>query len=125
MCYAKILIGLATVQSALSIGVSLTQYTGGQCEDSNFISPIINIGKDYCNTFVDMQVGSSLSVDTFTASDDLNFSCGDGQLVVLQVWQSSGNCENIPDATIGALSTEPTEGGCIIMPVRSAQLHCQ
>lgn len=67
-----------------------------------------------------------MTVSSFTAGNDgTDFTCSDGKNVVLQVWQSSSNCNNIPDATVGPIASEPQEGGCIIMPVRSAQFACQ
>jgi len=115
-----------TGQTALSIGVSLTQYGGNSCQEDTFISPIWNQYADgACNTFSSSPVGKSLSVDTFnTNGGGGDFTCPDGQYAVLKVWQSSDNCGNIPDASIGALSMTPQEGGCIIMPARSARLEC-
>lgn len=115
-----------TGQTALAIGVSATQYSGNNCQEDTFISPIWNqIPGGACNSFSSSPVGKSLSVDTYFTDAASDFTCPDGQYAVLKVWQSSDNCGNIPDASIGALSMTPQEGGCIIMPVRSAMLECQ
>jgi hypothetical protein len=125
------LVGVAmTAQTALSIGVSLTQFNGieagtGRCDESTFISPIWNIANnvDYCNIFSDSPVGKYYRVDTFQTTDG-DFSCPDGQDIFLKIWQSSPGCGNLADASIGPLSTTGQAGGCIQGPVRSAKLNC-
>ena len=116
---------MVAVQPAVSIAVGLAQFSGGTCEDDTFISLIITItaGNVYCSNW-DTPVGKSLFVSTYAG----DFTCPDGQIIVLKVWQSSKDCKDcakISDATIGPLATEATDGGCNIMPVRSAQLACQ
>ncbi|KAH9880246.1 hypothetical protein IAQ61_000535 [Plenodomus lingam] len=120
---AKVLLSLTlTAHPVLSLGINLAQFSGGTCEDDTFISPIIyyTAATGDCFTW-DTAVGKSFSVDTTTG----HFVCADNQYAVLQVWQSSKNCDNLADASVGALATMPTEGGCIIAPVRSARLKCQ
>lgn len=117
----QVLISLAlTMQPVVSINVDLSQFTGGACEDNTFISPTLVISSGQCSTW-STSIGRSLSVSTVAG----DFTCPDGQNVVLHLWQSSNDCSNLADATIGPLATEPTVGGCITMPVRSAQLACQ
>jgi hypothetical protein len=56
----------------------------------------------------------SLYIVTDTGTD---FTCLGGQ--------SSKGCENIPDATLYPIPNKLQEGGCIIMPIRGAQLGCR
>ncbi|KAL5384337.1 hypothetical protein DPSP01_005484 [Paraphaeosphaeria sporulosa] len=122
MLFTKVITALSLAAPVLSIGVRIAQFSDGNCVSS--IDPAINILRDGCSTW-STPVGKSMSVSTYAASGDSDFSCEEGKSIVLQVWQSSSNCDNIPDATVGPLATDPQDGGCIIMPIRSASFACQ
>ncbi|KAF2114343.1 hypothetical protein BDV96DRAFT_647051 [Lophiotrema nucula] len=121
MLFTKLITALALAAPVFSIGARVNQFSDGNCKSG--IEPGINIGK-LCTTW-STPVGKSMTVSTYSATGDTDFTCEDGKNIVLQVWQSSGDCDNSPDATVGPLPTQPQDGGCIIMPIRSAQFACQ
>ncbi|KAF9737817.1 hypothetical protein PMIN06_008406 [Paraphaeosphaeria minitans] len=122
MHFTKVIAALSLAAPVFSIGVTVEQFSDGNCQSS--IDPVIGVLKDGCSTW-STPVGKSMSVSTYASTGDSGFSCEEGKSIVLQVWQSSANCDNIPDATVGPLTTDPQEGGCIIMPIRSASFACQ
>jgi hypothetical protein len=113
-----------TVQLAISIGIRVELYGSADCEPSTFMEPAENMYPNACNTFAGQAAGKAISISGFSAGSDFDFTCADNQYIVLQVWQSSDDCSNIPDATFGPLSNEVFDGGCNIMRARFAELAC-
>jgi hypothetical protein len=114
-----------TVQPAISIGIRVELYGSSTCEASTFISPAQNLYPNDCNTFADKAAGKAIDIKGFLADSAGDFTCADNQYIVLQVWQSDENCNNLPEATFGPLQNEVFDGGCNIMRARSAKLACQ